>query len=516
MGAVEQRERPRKGRESRLSDSSELAGIAGAILAAGDAETAWFYERDAADLAACVAVFSANENRNGQLYEIYEGRVPLHKIPAIVPDRYKSMRLGCPWPEIAVQSVVERSKFEKFAFPEPDTDEQAVIDEIADRCDLQLGYRSALTDSLIAGVSFAVVGVDGRGACVRWHTAQGAAGIWDYAHGRLACGFAIVDRARKRAVTGDEALDTVPSKVDFYTDRGCWELTRDGLSAVWSAEWLPDVLGEPRIVALTFRPDGRHPLGRSRFTVPMRGIVQEYMANALNLHVASEFTAVGQKWVTGLTDAQFDALVNEKWKFSTDTAMLLTDNPKTNGNPQFGNFTQQSMEPILSVKRSLATDFAAAASIPVSELLTQDSNPTSADALTAMQNKLIALVESVNARNSRTLRRLALMLLAIERDRPMAELTDAERAVMVHMGRPDTMSDAARADAALKKASIMPWFATSDVCIEDLGYTQDQEERIKSDRDRYEARQAVQQAAQASGLDLSGTPVPEPDGGDRA
>lgn len=468
-----------------MSDSSELAGIAGAILAAGDSETADFYERDAADLAACVGVFTANEQRNDQLYEIYEGRVPLHKIPAIVPDRYKSMRLGCPWPEIAVQSVVERSKFEKFAFPESDTDEESVIDEIADRCDLQLGYRSALTDSLIAGVSFAVVGVDALGACVRWHTAQGAAGIWDYAHGRLACGFAIVDRARKRAVSGNEALDTVPSKVDFYTDRGCWELTRDGLSPVWSAEWLPDVLGEPRIVALTFRPDGRHPLGRSRFTVPMRGIVQEYMANALNLHVASEFTAVGQKWVTGLTDAQFDALVSEKWKFSTDTAMLLTDNPKTNGNPQFGNFTQQSMEPILSVKRSLATDFAAAASIPVSELLTQDSNPTSADALTAMQNKLIALVESVNARNSRTLRRLALMLLAIERDKPMSELTDAERAVLVHMGRPETISTAAQSDAMLKRIQAIPWLADSDVAIEELGFSGDQQSRLRVDRARY-------------------------------
>ena len=499
-----------------MSDSSELSGIAGAILAAGDEETASFYERDAADLKACVSVFAANEQRNDLLYEIYEGRVPLRKIPAIVPDRYKNMRLGCPWPEIAVQSVVERSKFEKFAFPEPGTDEEAVIDEVVDRCDLQLGYRSALTDSLIAGVSFAVVGVDELGACVRWHTAQGAAGIWDYAHGRLACGFAIVDRARKRAVTGDEALDTVPSKVDFYTERGCWELTRDGLSAAWSAEWFPDELGEPRIVALTFRPDGRHPLGRSRFTVPMRGIVQEYMANALNLHVASEFTAVGQKWVTGLSDKQFDQLVANKWKFTTDTAMLLTDNPQTNGVPQFGNFTQQSMEPILSVKRSLATDFAAAASIPVSELLTQDSNPTSADALTAMQNKLIALVESVNARNSRTLRRLALMLLAIERDKSMSELNETERAVMVHMGRPDTMSDAARADAALKKASVMPWFATSDVCIEDLGYTHDQEERIKSDRDRYEAKQAVQAAVQTSGLDLSGTVSPSSPGGEGA
>ena len=129
-----------------------------------------------------------------------------------------------------------------------------------------------------------------------------------------------------------------------------------------------------------------------------------------------------------------------------------------------------------------------------------------------MQNKLIALVESVNARNSRTLRKIALMLQAVEGDSSLDGLTEAQRSVMVHMGRPDTMSDAARADAALKKASIMPWFATSDVCIEDLGYPQDQEERIKSDRDRYESRQIVAQAVQSSGLELSGVGV----GGDGA
>ena len=511
MGGEDRQERPKQERQGRMSDSTELAGIHRAILECGDARAAGFADRDAADLAACVAVFAANEERNDLLYEIYEGRVPLRKVPAIVPDRYKSMHIGCPWPEIAVQSVVERSRFEKFAFPESGGEDEAAMSAISDRCDLQLGYRSALTDSLIAGVSFAVVGRDDSGACVRWHTAQSAAGVWDYAHGRLACGFAVVDRMRKKHVTGDESRDTVPCKVDFYTPRGCWELTRGPLEP-WSAEWLPDIMGEPRMVALTFRPDGRHPLGRSRFSVPMRGIVQEYMANALNLHVASEFTAVGQKWATGLSEAQFDALASNKWKFASDSAVLVTDNPDTGSTAAFGNFTQQSMEPILSVKRSLATDFAAAASIPISELLTQDSNPTSADALTAMQNKLIALVESVNARNSRTLRKIALMLQAVEGDSSLDGLTEAQRSVMVHMGRPDTMSDAARADAALKKASIMPWFATSDVCIEDLGYPQDQEERIKSDRDRYESRQIVAQAVQSSGLELSGGGI----GGDGA
>ena len=500
-----------------MSDASELANVHQAVMAwADDPDIGAMAASDARDLAQCVATLAANESRNERLYEVYEGTVPLRKVPTIVPERYRDLRIGCPWPEVAVQSVVERSRLSRFVFDEDAEGEQARMREISERCDLALGYQSALTDALVAGVSFAVVGRDEAGACVRWHTARSAAGLWDYAHGRLRCGFAIVDRARRRAVTGDEVRDTVPSKVDFYTARGCWELTREGDSPAWSAEWLPDAMGEPRIVALPFRPDGTHPLGRSRFTRPMRCIVQEYMANALDLYVASEFTALGQKWVTGLTDEQLTAFVEQKWRFTADSALLATDNPNSGSSPQFGNFTQQSMEPILSVKRSLATDFAAASSIPISELLTQDSNPTSAEALTAAKDKLIALVESVNARSSRVLRRIALMLMAIDGNVGLDGLTDAQRSVMVHMRRPETMSAAAESDAIMKKCSTFPFLATSDVAIEEAGFTEDQQERLKSERDRYVSRQAVAQAAQSAGLDLTGGAAGQAAGGEAA
>ena len=481
-----------------MSDSASIHGADGAILEAAD-QLPEFAEADARDLRACIATFAANESRNDALYEVYEGKVPLRRVPAYVPARYKSMHIGCPWPEIAVQSVVERSRFGGFVFPE-DSEASDAMADIERRCDVALGYQAGLIDAQVAGVSFAVVGRDGDSACLRWHTAQSAAGLWDYAHGRLKCGFAIVDRARKgSAASGDEHTDTVPSAIDFYTERGCWELTREGGTGPWSAEWLGDPCGEPRMVALTFRPDGRHPLGRSRFTEPMRGIVQEYMANALNLHVASEFTAVGQKWATGLSDAQYDALVEEKWKFTADNVVLLTDNPATGSAPTLGNFTQQSMEPILSVKRSLAADFAAAASIPVSELISQDSNPTSAEAITAMENKLISLVEAMNSRNALVLRRIALLLQAVERGVGVDDLDEDELSVMVHMERPETTSAAAQSDSAMKRVSAFPWMATSDVIIEDLGYSSEQVERLKRDRDRYQSRQLITTAMSGTG-----------------
>jgi hypothetical protein len=96
-----------------------------------------------------------------------------------------------------------------------------------------------------------------------------------------------------------------------------------------------------------------------------------------------------------------------------------------------------------------------------------------------MQDKLISLVESVNARNSRTLRKLALMLMAVESGCAVADLTDSQRGVLVHMKSPATVSVAAQSDAMLKRVQALPYLAESDVAIEELGLTDDQVARLQ-------------------------------------
>ena len=432
-----------------MSDANALAGIAAAIeRAAGECADYEYAMRDAADLRACVSVFRANEARNDRLYRVYEGKVGLHNLPAYVPDRYKTMHLGCPWPEIAVQSVVERSRFGKFVFPEGSEEAADKLSEIADRCDLAAGYQSGLTDALIAGVSFVAVVRDEVGASLRWHTARSAAGVWDYAHGRLKCGFAIVDRARKRsAASGDEHTDTVPSKVDFYTERGCWELTRSGRE--WEAAWLPDDMGEPRMLALTFRPDGSHPLGRSRFTEPMRGIVQEYMANALNLHVASEYTALGQKWVTGLTDAQYDALAESKWKFNADNVVLLTD------------------------------------------------NPSSAEAIYAENEPLVKKCEGFIEQAKVALGKVCLAAIATEEGTTYAD-AEGTHDVSVLFANPASPQMAQRTDASIKVSSVAPYFSETKEFWRMNGYDDESAELIQRQMDKAKASQMAQQAAMSA------------------
>lgn len=475
-----------------MSDATEIQGCAAALLDySGETAGPLQAERDYARLKACIEVFQSNETRNAELYDIYEGAVPLRTVPDFVPARYRNLRIGCPWPAIAVQSVVERSQFDGYVLKDKDGATAGLIRDISDRNCIQLGYQGALIDAQVTGVSFACVVRDEDGAAVRWHTAKTAAGLWSWRKNQLECGFAIVDRMRKKAAaTGKEHQDTVPSAVDFYTEQGVWEVTR-APGEPWRAEFVPQPMGECQMVAIPYQPDGTHPLGRSRFTRPMRNIVQEYMSNALNLHVATEFTAIGQKWATGLSDEQFAAFAENKWSFAADVAALATDNPATGGNPQFGNFTQQSMEPILSVKRSLAMDFAAASSIPISELLTQDSNPTSAEALAAAKDKLISLVESVNVRSRAVLRRIGLMLLCIEQGKALSDLTDEERGLMVHMREPSTPTAAAMADSALKATQAIEGYGKTDVCLERMNFDESERARIRAQIDAAEATAAL-------------------------
>lgn len=479
-----------------MSDASEIISCYSAIQEyVSEYVTEEQATYDALRLKACIDVFRQNETRNAELYDIYEGAVPLRKVPDFVPSRYKNLRIGCPWPAIAVQSVVERSQFDGYVLKDKSSATANLIKEISDRNCIQLGYQSALIDAQVTGVSFACIVRDADGAAVRWHTAKTAAGLWSWRKNQLECGFAIVDRMRKKtAATGKEYQDTIPSAVDFYTEQGIWEITRTPTQP-WVAEFKPQAMGECQMVAIPYQPDGTHPLGRSRFTRPMRNIVQEYMSNALNLHVATEFTAIGQKWATGLSDEQFTAFANNKWNFAADVAVLTTDNPASGNNPQFGNFTQQSMEPILSVKRSLAMDFAAASSIPISELLTQDSNPTSAEALAAAKDKLISLVEAVNVRNRAILKRIGLMLLCVEQGKPLSGLTDEERGLMVHMREPSTPTAAAMADAALKWSQTIDGFGNTSVCQERMGFSEDERSRIRAEQDEISATQALNQIA---------------------
>lgn len=438
--------------------------------------------RDAERMKALMGVLRANATRNARLETYYAGRVPWDDVRNAVPTAYKGLDIGCDWGMIAVQSVAERSQLDGFTFTDPESEAARWMGAAFLRDGMALAYQRALVGMLVHGCVFGTVTKGSRGPRLRWHTARSASALWDRENERPECGMAIVSTRRDQNGHGSHA-----SGIDLYVSEGVWELTYDELACGWSAEFLADPMGRPRMVSMAFRPDDGRPFGHSRFTHGMMSAMREYVANALNVHIASDLYAIGQKVLLGVDKKQYEKLVEDKWATAMDAALVLGKN--VNGeNPQAYQFQQQSMEPLLSVKRSLATDFAASASIPISELLTQDSNPTSAEALQASKDRLISLVEAMNRSNGEALVDAARMMQALGSEKGLGGLTDEQWGVGVRWRSPSTPSDAAVADFTIKVASAIEGYGQTSVAQERLGFDASERARLQGELRRVQAR----------------------------
>ena len=61
-----------------------------------------------------------------------------------------------------------------------------------------------------------------------------------------------------------------------------------------------------------------------------------------------------------------------------------------------------------------------------------------------------------------------------------------------------------QSDAMVKMISALPWLADSDVALEEFGFSDDQIQRLRSDRARYNSRAAVERAMAKAGMTMPG------------
>ena len=237
--------------------------------------------------------------------------------------------------------------------------------------------------------------------------------------------------------------------------------------------------------ALIWNATSNKPFGRSRIKEPVRRLIQGYVRTIANATIGLEFATAPQKYLLGITDEQYDKVVNQKFKQYVGSIIASTTNPETGEKPSFGQLTQGNISPHVEMVRVLATQFAAATGLSVTDTgVVNDANPTSADAVTAQSQTLVLMAEQLNTANGSALRTIALMALAVANDKKVEELTDEQKDVVAHFKNPSMPSVAATADAAIKIASVRPGFAQTDVFAEMLGFDQADIRRIKAQEQR--------------------------------
>ena len=236
---------------------------------------------------------------------------------------------------------------------------------------------------------------------------------------------------------------------------------------------------------LKWNATSNKPFGRSRIKEPVRRLIDGYVRTIANATIGLEFSTAPQKYLLGVTDEQYDVVIDNKFRQYVGSIIASTTNPETGEKPTFGQLPQGSITPHVEMIRVLATQFSAATGLTVTDTgVVNDANPTSSEAILAQSQTLIGMAEQLNIGNGDSLRTIALMALAITNNVSMSDLSEDELDVVAHFKNPAMPSVAVTADAAIKIASVREGFAATDTFLEMIGFDKADIRRIKGQEAR--------------------------------
>ena len=421
-----------------------------------------------------IGIYTAHAEKNGVKERYYEGKISLSEVNLgiAIPKTMRELQIGCAWGAKAVDVLAGRSMFDGFV-----NASGVQSDELTDLVinnDLIAEYAKACRDELKFGCTYATLSADDAIGCkVRFHSPLTAAAHWDGDLGRIDYGFAVINIDMMHDKTQR------PTVINLYTDDAIWVLRY--VNNVWTAEEHPHWMGRPLMEAFVWNATSAKPFGRSRIKEPVRRLIQGYVRTMANATIGLEFATSPQKYLLGITDDQYDAVINDKFKQYVGSIIAATTNPETGEKPTFGQLPQGTIGPHVEMMRLLATQFSAATGLSVTDTgVVNDANPTSSDAILAQTRTLVGMAEQLNSGNGTALRTVALMALAIMGNTTIEELGEEKRDIIAHFKNPAMPSVAVTADAAIKIASARPGFAGTDTFLEMIGFDQADIRRIRA------------------------------------
>ena len=448
-------------------------------------------------------IHSSHATANSIKRRYYEGHIRLDEVNLglALPQKISGLEIGCAWGEKTVDVLAARSMFDGFVGA--NGEDASLMTHISAANNLIAEYMKAAREELKYGCAFGTVSADKsmqipdakQGCKIRFHTPENAAAEWDGVKGRIGAGFAVI------AVTDDLVTkQRKPSLINLYTDDAIWTIRRGVDDQDWRAEEFPHIMGRPLMEPLIWNATSAKPFGRSRLKEPIRRLIQGYVRTVANATIGLEFSTSPQKYLLGVTDDQYDAIVNDKFRQYVGSIIAGTYNPETGEKPTFGQLSQGTIEPHVAMLRMLATQFSAATGLTVTDTgVINDANPTSSDAILAQSQTLVLLAEQLNAGNGNSLGTIARMAQAIALDVPLNDLTEEQTAVVPHFKNPAMPSVAVTADAAVKIASSRQGFAQTDVYLEMVGFDQADIRRIKAQESKARGLFTVEEMQSSSG-----------------
>lgn len=434
-------------------------------------------------------IYNFHRTKNAEKAKYYEGHIPLSEVNLgiALPSNFKKLEIGCEWGGKCVDVLASRSMLDGFV--SQNGRDNSEITEIMDANRFLTEYQKACRDELKFGCTFATLSGDREKKCkIRFHSPMTAAAKWNGEKGRIDCGLAIIDTVPDEKDVGR----WVPSIVNLYTDTHIIVIRKTDNH--WIAEYKKQNMGRPLMEPMIWNPTSDKPFGRSRIKEPVRRLIQGYVRTMANATIGLEFSTAPQKYIMGVTQDQFDAIVSDKFRQYVGSVLAATFNPENGEKPTYGQLPQGSIQPHVEMMRMLATQFSAATGLSVTDTgVVNDANPTSSDAIIAQTRTLILMAEQLNRANGDSLRVIAMMALAIAKETDLSGLSEDEMSIIPHFKNPAMPSVSATSDAAIKIAGAREGFAETDVFLEMIGFDQADIRRIRSQEARVRGRKILEE-----------------------
>lgn len=398
---------------------------------------------------------------------------------AIAPEMRGKIKTRIDWPAKAVDYLAARSQFDGFTTSDSMRTQELM--QIAQANHLKLLYRKAVTSELKHCCAALTVTAGDNGPVISAYPMTACALMWDDALKEVKAGLVV---AESKKAPGSNVRK--PTMYKLFTRDALVTIRCVGMGQVWIANYAYHSMGRPLIEPMAYRPTLERPFGRSRITRTVMSLTDDAQREKERSEIAAEFAAYPQKYLLGTDrttipkDSRYAAYIG---------AILEVTKGEGDTVPTFGQLSQLSMQPHIDYMRSLAAQFSGATNVPLSALGVVSDNPSSAEAIYAAKEDLVIDAQALNADNGRALVNIAMMALAIQDNSDFNTVRNSGVAIEARFKNPAMPSVVSQSDTMVKQISVLPWLAESDVALEELGYNEEQIQRLHADRARWQGMQ---------------------------
>ncbi|MCR2051440.1 phage portal protein [Actinomyces bowdenii] len=433
-------------------------------------------EDDAALFERLVRTWGAKRLRNALRQQYRDMHVTVKNLGASVPPYMRDQfEIVCGWPNKAVTSLSSRCMWDGVTSPSGSEDPLGVTSILEDNrfdllvpelIDAALTYCCAFVVALPGDVSVGDPEIVVTGADALWAT-----GVWDKRRRALEAGL-LIDGADDLGRPTSALLVTATHVTRLVVGDSGWV----------ALDVMPHALGRVPMEPLPYAPSLGRPFGRSRISREVMSITDRVIRAGYRTEVSSDLYTAPALLLLGADESAFvrkDGSKTPLWSWYMTRFKSL---PKDEDGelPKLEVIPQQSMEPFNAMKRALAGEFSAATNLPISALGIVQENPSSAEAIYAAKEDLV--VEATNA--TRTigygLNRIMQDILCLRDGIHFMDMPDEMRRVHTRWRNPAMPSVVSQSDAMVKQIGAIPELALTDVALEELGYSQEQIMRIRS------------------------------------